>query len=336
MSGPAALLAYDPKRNPETVSAAQHARLRELLDVISPGPVRRFDDPALAPLLPRVEVLVTGWGAPPLDRAALDAMPRLRLVAHLAGTVKGHLAPETWERGVRVVNAADANALPVAEYTLAAILFANKQVFRLNRLYRERRDAPKPWSNLAPGLGNYGKTVGIVGASRIGRRVIELLRPFDLHVLLSDPFLDGEEAARLGATLRPLEALLAEADLVSLHAPLLSATRGMIGRRQLALMRDGAVLVNTARGGLVDQEALVEALSGGRISAVIDVTEPDLLPPEHPLYDLPNVFLTPHIAGAEGPETQRMTALVIEEIRRFLSGEPLRHEVRAQDLPHLA
>ena len=110
----------------------------------------------------------------------------------------------------------------------------------------------------------------------------------------------------------------------------------MIGRRELALMRDGAVLLNTARGGLVDQEALVEALSGGRISAVIDVTEPDLLPPGHPLYDLPNVFLTPHIAGAEGPETQRMTALVIEEIRRFLSGEPLRHEVRAQDLPHLA
>jgi phosphoglycerate dehydrogenase-like enzyme len=279
MSGPAALLAYDPDRNPETVSAAQHARLREVLDVMLPAPVRRFDDPALAPLLPRVEVLVTGWGAPRLDRAALDAMPRLRLVAHLAGTVKGHLAP---------------------------------------------------------GLGNYGKTVGIVGASRIGRRVIELLRPFDLHVLLSDPFLDGEEAARLGATLRPLEALLAESDLVSLHAPLLPATRGMIGRRQLALMRDGAVLVNTARGGLLDQEALVEALSGGRISAVIDVTEPDLLPPEHPLYDLPNVFLTPHVAGAEGPETQRMTALVIEEIRRFLSGEPLRHEVRAQDLPHLA
>lgn len=114
MSGPAALLAYDPGRNPETVSAAQHAQLRELLDVLLPEPVRRFDDPALAPLLPEVEVLVTGWGAPRLDRAALEAMPRLRLVAHLAGTVKGHLAPETWERGIRVVNAADANALPVA------------------------------------------------------------------------------------------------------------------------------------------------------------------------------------------------------------------------------
>ncbi|UPG74036.1 hydroxyacid dehydrogenase [Roseomonas gilardii subsp. gilardii] len=336
MSGPAALLAYDPGRNPETVSMAQHAALREMLDVLRPDPLQGFDDPALAPLLPRVEVLVTGWGAPRLDRAALEAMPRLRLVAHLAGTVKGHLAPEVWERGIRVVNAADANALPVAEYTLAAILFANKQVFRLNRLYRERRDAPKPWSNLAPGLGNYGRSVGIVGASRIGRRVIELLRPFDLQVLLHDPFVSGEEAARLGVTLLPLEELLSRADLVSLHAPLLPATRGMIGRRQLALMRDGAALVNTARGGLVDQDALVEELRSGRISAVIDVTEPDLLPPEHPLYDLPNVFLTPHIAGAEGPETQRMTALVIEEIRRFLSGEPLRHEVRAQDLPSLA
>ncbi|MFC0407565.1 hydroxyacid dehydrogenase [Roseomonas elaeocarpi] len=336
MIRPPALLAYNPQRNPETISEAQHARLAELLDILHPEPVRDFHDPALAPLLRRAEVLVTGWGSPAVDDAVLDAMPRLRLVAHVAGTVKGHLAPAVWERGVAVVNAADANAVPVAEYALAAILFANKQVFRLNRLYRERRAAEKPWSNHARGLGNYRKSVGIVGASRIGRRVIELLRPFDLRVLLHDPMLTEEDAAALGATLLPLDDLMAQSDCVSLHAPLLPATRNMIDRRRLALMRDGAVLVNTARGGLVEQEALVDETRSGRLDAVIDVTEPDELPPDHPLYDIANVFLTPHIAGAEGPETQRMTALVIEEITRFLRGEPLQHQIRLRDLATMA
>ena len=282
-----ALLAYSPQRNPDTIGTDQRARLEELLDFLSPEPVRSFDNPALAPLLSRTEVLVTGWGSPRVNAAALAAMPRLKLIAHLAGSVKGHLDPLVWERGIEVVSAADANAWPVAEYTLAAILFANKQVFQLNRLYRERRDAPKPWSNLVPCLGNYGRSVGIVGASRIGRRVIGLLKPFDLHVLLHDPTLSSAEIEALGATGMELDAMLQASDLVSLHAPSLPSTRQLIDRRRLGLMPDGAVLVNTARGALVDQDALVDETRSGRLSAVIDVTEPDLLPPDHPLYDIP-------------------------------------------------
>jgi phosphoglycerate dehydrogenase-like enzyme len=332
---PPALLAYAPASNPETVAPEQRARLAAMLDLLHPAPIEQFDV-ALDPLLARTEILVTGWGAPAVDPGVLARLPRLRLVAHFGGTVKFFLDRAVWRRGVRVTNAVAANAIPVAEFTLAAILFANKQVFRLQRRYAQVRGDRKPWSQEAPGLGNWRKTVGIIGASRIGRRVIALLAPFDFHVLLADPTIGAGEAARLGVELVELDALMARSDLVSIHAPSLPSTRHLIDRRRLALLRDGGVLINTARGAIVDQQALIEATRAGRIDAVIDVTEPDILPPDSPLYDIPNVFLTPHIAGALGPETQRMSELILQELGRFLAGEALQHEVRLDDLDLVA
>jgi phosphoglycerate dehydrogenase-like enzyme len=223
----------------------------------------------------------------------------------------------------------------VAEYTLAAILFSNKKIFRLRDRYREVRGL-RFWPNEAPGLGNHRKTVGIVGASHIGRRVLTLLRPFDLDALVFDPFLDAAGAAALGATDVPLDELLVRSDVVSLHAPSLPETRHLLDARRLALMRDGATLVNTARGALVETEALVRELVSGRIDAVLDTTEPEILPAESPLYTLPNVFLTPHVAGSLGSETRRMAVLAVEEIERFARGEPLLHGLRADDLARVA
>jgi phosphoglycerate dehydrogenase-like enzyme len=336
MNRPAALLAFDPELNPATVSAEQRGRFEALVDWLHREPIEDLAAPDVRPLLARVEIVVTGWGLPPMSPALLAAAPRLRLIAHLGGTVKALLPPEVWQRGIAVTHAAAANAVPVAEYTLAAILFSNKQVFRLRRKYAATRGSLREWSAHLPGLGNYRKTVGIVGASRIGRRVAELLRPFDFEVLIHDPFLQPRDAAALGARLVPLDALMAGCDVVSLHAPVTRETRGMIDRRRLALMRDGAVLINTARGVIVDQDALIDETRSGRIDAVLDVTEPDALPPESPLYDIENVFLTPHIAGAFGSETQRMTDLILAEIERFLRGEPLLHAVLAKDLERMA
>jgi phosphoglycerate dehydrogenase-like enzyme len=266
----------------------------------------------------------------------LELAPGLRLVAHLAGTVKGIVEPAVWQRGVAVVNAVAANAVPVAEFTLAAILFGNKQAFRLRRLYRERRRMLKPWSQAAPDLGNYRKVIGIVGASRVGRRVVALLQPFDFSVLVYDPYLDAAAALAMGTEKVELDELMRRSDAVSLHAPATPATRGMIDRRRLALLRDGALLVNTARGALVDQAALIDETRSGRIDAILDVTEPDALPADSPLYDIPNVFLTPHIAGAQARETERMVELVFAEITRFIRGERLQHEVAADELERLA
>jgi phosphoglycerate dehydrogenase-like enzyme len=264
----------------------------------------------------------------------LARAPRLRAVVHAAGTVKEHVDPACFGR-LRVSSAAAANAVPVAEFTVAAILLAGKRAFRLSRLYRELRGFRLWWKEVPP-IGNYRKVVGVVGASRIGRLVLERLRAFDFELLVHDPYLAAEEARTLGAEAVALDDLLRRADVVSLHAPALPETRQLLDRRRLALLRDGAVLVNTARGALVDGDALLAELVAGRIDAVIDTTLPEVLPPDSPLYELPNVFLTPHIAGAMGTETRRLAALALDEIERLSRGEPLAHEVRLEDLARIA
>jgi phosphoglycerate dehydrogenase-like enzyme len=332
---PTIVLAMAPVLTADLFDDALLGRLGRAGEILDPRPLARFDDPRADALLARAEVLLTSWGCPPLDQAVLDRAPRLLAVVHAAGTVKQHVTPACFARGVAVTSAAAANALPVAEYTLAAILFANKKIFRLRERYREVRGF-RFWPKELPGLGNYRKVVGIVGASHIGRRVLDLLRPFDLERLLCDPFVDEAGAAALGASKLELDELLARSDVVSLHAPSLPETRHMLDARRLALLRDGATLINTARGALVDGEALERELVSGRIDAVIDTTEPEILPAGSALYELPNVFLTPHVAGSLGSETRRMGELAVEEIERFARGEPLRHALGAGDLARVA
>lgn len=292
------------------------ARLAQLGDLVD-------DDP---------EILLGHWGCPKLDATFLGGMPNLRLFAYAAGTVKEIVTPDVWTRGIVVTSAAAANAVPVAEFTLAAILFANKGVFAARERVRDpavRIRRPRP-------VGNVAKRVGLVGASLVGRRVIELLRPFDLEVVVSDPYLDVAEATRLGVTKVELDELVATSHVVSVHAPDLPTTRHLIGAAELAAMGDGTTIVNTARGVIVDTDALVDALRDGRISAVLDVTDPEPLPADHPLRSLPNAFVTPHVAGALGSELGRLADLAITEIERFVAGEPPLHPVHDADLARLA
>ncbi|MGW8329007.1 hydroxyacid dehydrogenase [Streptomyces sp. NPDC055897] len=289
----------------------------------------------VAAALAGAEVLLTCWGAPPLTADVLDAAPKLRAVVHAAGSVKHHITDACWERGIAVTSSAAANALPVAEYTLAAILFAGKEVLRSAQRYAELRTAPE-WLSETERTGNYRRTVGIVGASRIGRRVIELLRPFDFEVLLYDPYVSGTEAVALGVEQVSLDELCSRSSVVSVHAPQLPETHGMIGAHQLALMPAGATLVNTARGSLVDEPALLAELLSGRLHAVLDVTDPELPPRESPLYDLPNVLLTPHIAGSLGNELYRMADRALDEVERFAAGVPFADPVLPAALHHSA
>jgi phosphoglycerate dehydrogenase-like enzyme len=302
-------------------------KLGELCAITDMAPLRRFDDARGTDLLSRTEILVTGWGCPHIDQVVLEAAPHLKLIAHAAGSVKALLSPAVFEHGIEVVTAADANALPVAEFTLAAILFANKRVLEFSSTYRRERRSRRLYETAHPNVGNWKKTIGIIGASRIGRRVIELLKPFDFRVLLHDPYVDAAAARALGVEGVELDHLLALSDVVSLHAPELAETRHMLDARRLALLRDGAIFINTARGALVEQAALERELKPGRISAVLDVTDPDVLPEFSPLYKFTNVLLTPHIAGALGSERQRFGQLVTNEIERFIRGDALRHAV---------
>ncbi|MFJ4189205.1 hydroxyacid dehydrogenase [Kitasatospora sp. NPDC089509] len=317
------------------IDPATMARLTELADLDPALVAADFGTPAAATALRETEVLISSWGCPPLDAAVLAAAPRLRAVVHAAGSVKHHVTEACWRRGLRISSAAAANALPVAEYTVAAVLFANKRVLQLSSAYRRQRDR-FDWQSAPEAPGNYRRTIGVVGASRIGRRVLELLRPYDLDLLLHDPYVDPEQAAALGARAVGLDELCAAADVVSVHAPELPETRHLIDRARLAAMRDGATLVNTARGSLVDQDALTAELVTGRLNAVLDVTVPEHLPADSPLYELPNVLLTPHVAGSLGGELHRMAAAAADELARYAAGLPFAHPVLPTDLPRTA
>jgi phosphoglycerate dehydrogenase-like enzyme len=303
-------------------TADQLDRLRAVADVVDDTP----ETSAAA------DVLLGHWGCPPLDEAALGLLPNLRLFAYAAGTVRDIVTPAVWRRGVAVTSAAAANAVPVAEYTLAAILFANKGVFAS----RERLRTPDLRVRRPRPIGNLGPRVGLIGASLVGRRVVERLAPFDLDVAVTDPYLTEDEAAALGVTKLELDELLRTSAVVSVHAPDLPSTRHLVGARELALLPDGATFVNTARPALVDQDALVAELRTGRISAVIDVTDPEPLPPDHPLLALPNAFVTPHVAGAQGNELRRLADLAITEVERYALGRPPLHPVLESDLGRIA
>ncbi|MFJ8019341.1 hydroxyacid dehydrogenase [Streptomyces sp. NPDC096311] len=331
---PVALFAMAPEHFPGLFPPPLLERLGQLARIdaslVSPG----LDDPAVAARLAEAEILVTGWGCPPLSEDVLAAAPRLHTVLHAAGSVRGMLTEACWERGLVVCNAVAANALPVAEYTLSAILLAGTGAFTLRERYRV--DPRYPSTAELAGLGNNGRRVGIIGASRVGRRVLELLRPFDLEVALHDPYVDDAEAARLGARPVPLDDLLRGSDIVSVHAPDNAETHHMLDRARLALIPDGGVLINTSRGRLIDQVALVEELAAGRISAVLDVTDPEPLPADSPLHHLPNVFLTPHIAGSVGNELERMGRTVVEELERIAGGLPPLYQVHRAGLAQAA
>lgn len=315
-------------------SPEQLARLERVGRVLDAAPLSSWDDPRAEALLGQAEIIVGHWGCPTLTADVVERAPRLRLFAYGAGTVKWQVTPAVFERGILVTSAAAANAIPVAEYALAAILLANKGVF----LVREKLRDPEAAVPLDLSLvGNAGARVGIVGASIIGRLVIDALARTDVELVVYDPYLSAEEAAVLGVEKADdLTTLCASVRALSLHAPDIPPTRGMIGAEQLAALPDGATVVNTARPALVDQDALLEELAAGRIAAVLDVADPDPLPPDHPLLGLPNVFATPHVAGSMGNELGRLAELAVLEVERFVAGEPPLHPVRAEDLDRIA
>lgn len=333
---PRVLLAMSTDVAPELFDQASVDRLVAAAAVDVDHVVDDFAAPDATAALHAAEILLTCWGAPEIDETVLAAAPRLRAVVHAAGSVRHLVTEACWQRGLLVTSAAWVNARPVAEYTVAMILLANKRILHVRDAYRRQRGTRPDLKSIYAGAGNYHRTVGIVGASRIGRRVLHLLHPHDLDLLLYDPFLTAAQATELGARLVGLDELCARSDVVSIHAPELPATRQLIDRGRLALLRDGATLINTSRGSLVDQDALTAEVSTGRIDAVIDVTEPEVLPADSPLYDLPNVLLTPHIAGSVGNELHRMAAAAVDEIERYAAGLPFAHPLSRADLEHSA
>jgi phosphoglycerate dehydrogenase-like enzyme len=257
----------------------------------------------------------------PPTPAILDRAGRLKVISHTAGSVR--MFPRyTLEKGIVITSARAVMARTVAEFSLMNALTLLRRLLYFVDADPARKAFYSPDQKNPTNQTLYEKTVGLVGFGYIGRHFRALLAPFQCRVLVCDPYLSPEEAAKHGVERVDLPFLLQSAHVVSLHAPDIPATRGMIGARELALLTDGAVFLNSARGRLVDTEALTAALQTGRFFAAIDVTEPEPLPADHPLRGLPNVLFTPHIAGPTEDELPNQTRAALNDMARVLRGEP--------------
>jgi len=285
-------------------------------------------------MLAGADGVMTGWGSPALDAELLAKAPRIRILAHSAGTVKPFVSDALWARGILVTSAAATIAVDVAHFAVGMMILGRKNVFELAPLVGGGTWSSSQGHRKPDDLR--GCTVGVVGAGSVGRAVLGILPAFGVRILLSDPFVDAGAARGLGAEKAGLDDLFARSDVVSLHAPDLPATRHIVNAARLANMMDGAILVNTARGALVDEAALVAELKKKRIWAFIDVTDPEPPPPGSPLFSCPNLTLTPHIAGSVGRARLELGRTAAEELRRFFAGEPPLHPVRREDLARMA
>jgi len=322
-----AVVLLSPKLRDRLFAPADWARLEQLVEV------RHLGTRVPGALPSDIAVAVTGWDTEPA--LMVNALRGLQFVAHTGGSVRAILPRELFHRGVRVSQVAAVLADGVAEFTVMSIIAGLRDAHG----YAAALADGATWGSLAarpPGRLLRDATVGIVGASRTGLATIERLRPFDCRLLVADPFLDEGRARELGVEPVSLDDLVARADVVSLHAPVLPSTIGMLGASQIAAMRDGAVLVNTARAALVDEDAVLAAASSGRIRLLTDVFPVEPLPDTSPWRTTPGVVATPHIAALTRETLHEQGRQTVAEIERFLSGQPLLGEIEESAYDRIA
>ena len=284
-------------------------------------------------LLASTNVLFSGWGGPVLNEKLLDLMPNLQVVLYGAGSIR-HIATDAfWERHIPIAIANEANAIPVAEYTLAHIILGLRSFWASTSLTRRLGTFP-PYE--IPVAGAYQSQVGLVSLSSVGKLVRQHLEHFDVSVMAYDPCISPQEGALLNVELADLPRLFATSDVVSIHAPLLKETTGLITGELIASMKPGATLINTARGPIIREGEMVEVLrQRPDLTAVLDVTDPQ---PPLPggITTLQNVIVSPHIAGSLGRECARMGHRMVAELDRFLAGKSLHNAVTLERLATMA
>ena len=264
-----------------------------------------------------------------IDGALMDAAgSQLKVISQMAVGYDNIDIPAAKERGIPVGNTPGVLTDATADLTMALLLAGARRIIEgVNYIKDGKWQTWEPMGLLGADLRD--ATLGIIGLGRIGKAVAERCAGFKLRILAHSPSATQEEAAKVGVTLVDLDELLRESDFVSIHAPLNDSTRHLIDRDALALMKPGAILINTARGGLVDQTALYDALTSGEVSgAALDVTDPEPLPLGEPLLTLPNVIILPHIGSASRRTRDLMASMAADNLLAGLRGEPLPNAVK--------
>lgn len=269
-----------------------------------------------------VDSLVVCHGAPRIDAGIMDHARGLKFIGELEGdrfAARIDLE-EAWERDIRVVDTTNGSSYPVAEWALALTLIAMRNAGKLFR----RLIAGETGKDISEidRMGGIltGKRVGLIGCGHMGRRLIKLLRPFECDIWVYDPYLPREMAEVLDFVQTSLENVLTECDAVVCMAPLTPGTRGMLGRRELDMIPSGVALVNVSRGPIIDSAALIDRLRRGDITAGLDVFDPEPIPPDSEILQLPNVFITPHFSGRTGDEYPHFFQFMVDELDRFYHG----------------
>ncbi|HPB17037.1 MAG TPA: hydroxyacid dehydrogenase [Clostridia bacterium] len=278
------------------------------------------------------EVIITSWGTPSLSKEILDVCPDLKAVLHAAGSVKPIISDELLKRKIRMTSSAIALGEGVAETALAFAISACKGFYNLgkdtaNGLWGENKAIVKDF---------YDITVGVISGGFVGRHMVKLLKNFHVDILMYDPTLSEEYIENLGAKKVELEKLLVDSDVISIHSPSIPATDNMLNKDNLCLIKDGAVLINTARGTVINEIDLIEELKKDRFFACIDVTNPEPPDVNNELRYMENVIMTPHIAGAVNNGCKRIALHICEEMERLINGEKMKTEINPEDLSKLA
>jgi phosphoglycerate dehydrogenase-like enzyme len=298
---------------------------------VGPPPNDALSLQRLVEFVPRLDALVVSYGAPRVTAEVLDAGPLLRVIGDTHGDRFGARVDvvEAQRRGLVVVDTTNGSSDPVAEWALALILVGLRNA---GSHFRRLIAGEVLWPDrdvllTDPGYLNgelAGKTVGLIAFGNVGRRLVELLAPFGVRIISYDPYADASVATGLGVELVELEAVVAQPDVVVCLVPLTSRTRGLLSRREFEAMRPGTVFVNVSRGAVVDTAALIDRLRRGDMVACVDVVEPEPLAADSPLRFLPNVFLSPHIAGVTAAAEPRFFDLMVDDLIRSLDGHPPR------------
>jgi phosphoglycerate dehydrogenase-like enzyme len=302
-------------------------QIMRLVDIAAPPQTSKsiLEDPQL---LESVEAVFSGWGCPVLNIDLLEKAPILKVIFYGAGSIKYFVTDAFWERNIQVTSAYAANSVPVVEFCLAHILLGLKTAWQQARVYRQKRAVDR-----LPVAGAYGSTVGLVSLGMIGRMMAERLKTFDVNIIAYDPYVQEYP----GVTLCALDDLFAQSDVVCVHTPWLKETEGLITGAHIASMKPYSTLINSSRGIILREAEMIAVLQQRHdLSAVLDVTYPEPPIPDSPLFILPNVVLTPHIAGSVGRECQRMGQYMVDELQRYLAGRPMKYALSREQVEKMA
>ena len=271
------------------------------------------------------DVYVTSWGAPPLDNEILKYAPDIKLLCHLCGTIVPVMSDEMWEKGIRAVTGNDYFAESVAEGTIAYMLASLREIPR----YSYNLKVKKQWKGQEPTNGLLGKSVGIVSYGAIAKHLVRMLQVFRVKIKVYDIVpIPEEDKQKYGIEQVSLEELFTTSDIISVHTPYNDKTYHLIDEKLLSLIKDGGLFINTSRGPVIDQAALVRQLNTGRFSAVLDVYEKEPPEKDDPIYDCPNLIMIPHMGGPTTNLRQVITHDLLLEAKEFIdNGGELKHEI---------